>query len=277
MKPEASEEEKQSARAIIAELALGRPVQGVEALRALKDALYAAIPARQRQSRGITWVVQRIAGLLAAECGIPEQIRDLAITLYDHLPDGDLVLGVPIFLMAEYGRTHPTEVFGFFAQVAAAEDWVVREFAAGGFRALIRPGWEVASPWLRETAQCDDPKLRRFVSETLRPVTDNRWLNDRPECSLAILRLLFREPHLYPRTSVGNNLSDLARRNPELILSIVKELVESGDSNSYWIAYRACRNLVKRDPERIMALLRTDSYHYKDRNFYREGQDEAES
>jgi hypothetical protein len=118
VKPEASEEEKQSARAIIAELALGRPVQGVEALRALKDALYAAIPARQRQSRGITWVVQRIAGLLAAECGGPEQIRDLAITLYDHLPDADLVLGVPIFLMAEYGKTHPTEVFGFFAQVA---------------------------------------------------------------------------------------------------------------------------------------------------------------
>jgi hypothetical protein len=254
----------------------GRLVQGVEALCVLKDALYAAIPAPQRQSRGITWVVQRIAGLLAAECSSPEQIRDLAATLYAHLPDGDLALGVPIFLMADYGRTHPTAVFDFFAQVADAEDWVVREFAAGSFRVLIRPGWEVVSPWLAETAQCDHPKLRRFVSETLRPVTANRWLNAHPDESLAILRRLFREPHPYPRTSVGNNLSDLARRNPELILSIVKELVESGDGNSYWIAYRACRNLVKRDPERIMALLRTDSYHYKDRNFYRKERDEAE-
>jgi 3-methyladenine DNA glycosylase AlkC len=94
-------------------------------------------------------------------------------------------------------------------------------------------------------------------------------LNDEPESSLAILRLLFREADPYPRTSVGNNLSDLARRNPNLILAVVKELVESGDDNSYWIAYRACRNLVKQNPEQVMDLLGVDESHYKDRHFYR--------
>jgi 3-methyladenine DNA glycosylase AlkC len=112
--------------------------------------------------------------------------------------------------------------------------------------------------------------LRRFVSETLRPVADNRWLQKEPGTSLEILRHLFREAHPYPRTSVGNNLSDLSRRNPKMILEIVKELVEYADKNSYWIAYRACRNLVKQDPERIMDLLVVDEYHYKDRNFFRE-------
>jgi 3-methyladenine DNA glycosylase AlkC len=68
---------------------------------------------------------------------------------------------------------------------------------------------------------------------------------------------------------VGNNLSDLARRNPDLILGIVKDLVESGDKNSYWIAYRACRNMVKNAPEEVMDILAVDEYHYKDRNFYR--------
>jgi 3-methyladenine DNA glycosylase AlkC len=193
----------------------------------------------------------------------------LADVLFKNLDLKDFLVGVPIFLMAEYGKSDPAGVLEFFLLVADSDDWVVREFAAAGFHKLIKPCREVALPWLRQVAQSDRPNVRRFVSETLRPVTDNRWLQDEPETSLGILRLLFQESHPYPRTSVGNNLSDLARRNPELILGIVKDLVDSGDKNSYWIAYRACRNMVKESPEEIMDILGVDEYHYKDRNFYR--------
>jgi hypothetical protein len=64
----------------------------------------------------------------------------------------------------------------------------------------------------------------------------------------------------YPRTSVDKNLSDLARRLPELVYGLVDELVASGDKNSYWIAYRACRKLVKKEPIRVMDLLEVDMY-----------------
>jgi 3-methyladenine DNA glycosylase AlkC len=270
MKWNFSEEEKQSAEIIIAHLTRGDTAQGLEKLRRLKDDLHAAIPAHQRQSRGITWVLQRISQLLIAECGSPKQIRAMADILHGSLSPDDMLVGIPIFLMAEYGKTDPSNVLDYFAQVADSEDWVVREFAAAGLHKLIGPCREIVLPWLKKAAQSDSPKLRRLVSESLRPVTDNRWLNDEPETSLDILRLLFRETHPYPRTSVGNNLSDLARRNPDLILKIVKELVRSGDENSYWIAYRACRNLVKQNPEKIMNLLGVDKYHYKDRHFHRE-------
>ena len=172
-------------------------------------------------------------------------------------------------MMVEYGKVNPNGVLEFFLQTANSEDWVVREFAAAGFRRLIKPCRTVALPWLKQVARNDNPNLRRFASETLRPVVENRWLIKEPAASLEILRLLFREAHPYPRTSVGNNLSDLSRRNPDLILAIVKELVESGDANSYWIAYRACRNLIKQNPTKVMDLLGVDEYHYKDRNFYR--------
>ncbi len=82
---------------------------------------------------------------------------------------------------------------------------------------------------------------------------------------MSILRHLFAEPEPYPRTSVGNNLSDLAKHHPNLIYGIVDELVRSGNKNSYWIAYRACRNLVKREPLKVMDLLRVDEYRYKKR------------
>ena len=66
---------------------------------------------------------------------------------------------------------------------------------------------------------------------------------------------------------MGNNLSDLAHRLPDMVYNLVEELVESGDLSSYWIAYRACRNLVKKDPEKVMALLRVKQYNFKDGNY----------
>jgi 3-methyladenine DNA glycosylase AlkC len=270
MKPDFSFGETQSVQRIVADLLDGHVDRGVEKLRVLKDEIHAGIPTRQRQSRGITWVLQRIYHLFVSECTTQSnEIRTLADVLFENLDLNDFLVGVPIFLMAEYGKSDPAGVMGFFLQVADSKEWVVREFAAAGFRKMIKPCREAVLPWLKLVAQSDKPNSRRFVSETLRPVTDNHWLNHEPEISLGVLRLLFREAHPYPRTSVGNNLSDLARKNPKLILEIVKELVESGDKNSYWIAYRACRNMVKKSPQEIMDILRVDEYHYKDRNFYR--------
>ncbi|MDY6866252.1 MAG: hypothetical protein SVY15_09840 [Halobacteriota archaeon] len=76
---------------------------------------------------------------------------------------------------------------------------------------------------------------------------------------------MFKESSAYPRSSVGNNLSDLARKHPDIVFDLVGELACSGDKNSYWIAYRACRNLVKDGPIRVMDLLRVNEYKYKKR------------
>jgi len=135
------------------------------------------------------------------------------------------------------------------------------------FRRLIKQYPGEAKVALLKLVHSEDANIRRFVSETLRPVQENRWFYRQPEYSLEILRHLFREKATYPRTSVGNNLSDLARRLPDLVYHLVEELVNSGDENSYWIAYRACRNLVKVDPTKVMALLRVKQYNYKDRNY----------
>jgi len=78
-----------------------------------------------------------------------------------------------------------------------------------------------------------------------------------------------KETAANPRTSVGNILSGLSRRLPELVFNLVGELVNNGDKNSYWIAYRACRNLVKNDPLRVMYILSVKEYKYKKRIYRR--------
>jgi len=124
-------------------------------------------------------------------------------------------------------------------------------------------------PYMEEFVQSSDPKLRRFVSGSLRPVAENRWLQKQPEFSVSILKYLFKESSAYPRTSVGNNLSEFDRGNPNLIYHVVQDIVDSGDKNSYWIAYKACRNLVKKEPLKAMGILQVDEYKYKQRLYKR--------
>ena len=124
--------------------------------------------------------------------------------------------------------------------------------------------------FLMKLVDSDDPRKRRLASESLRPVSDNRWIHGNPQYSLSILRHLFGERDPYPRSSVGNNLSDLSKRDAELVFGIVKELVATGDKNSHWIARRACRNLVKKEPLRVMDLLGCDEYRYKKKRYRRE-------
>lgn len=157
----------------------------------------------------------------------------------------------------------------YFEEAAADDNWDVREMAQMFFRKLIKKYPKQMQVYLIELTQSKNENVRRFVSETIRPVCENKWFQKEPKYSLKILKKLFKENSTYPKTSVGNNLSDLARQNPELVYKIVEELVESGDKNSYWIAYRACRNLVKKEPERVMDLLKIDEYKYKNNKYQR--------
>jgi len=139
------------------------------------------------------------------------------------------------------------------------------------FRKLIRAHPKEMKAFLIKLSKSNNPNLRRFAAETLRPVQENRWFYEQPGYPLSVLRRMFAESAPYPRTAVGNNLSDLARRLPELVYDLVKDLVSSGDRNARWIATRACRNLVKVDPDRVLDLLQTDVYRYKDRVYRRQG------
>jgi 3-methyladenine DNA glycosylase AlkC len=238
----------------------GAAIGGIAAVLA---ELYANIPAGKRISYGRVHTVKVLAGYLhprLAALGAP--VLDIAAGLYE--ADGDpLSRGVALGILSLCGLDDYRPVLPFFEAAAAADDWETREIAQMLFRKLIKKHPAEMKAFLLRLVEADDARLRRFVGETLRPVQENRWFYAQPDYSLAVLRRLFRERVAYPRTSVGNGLSDLARRLPELVYGLVEELVASSDKNSYWIAYRACRNLVKRDPIRVMDLLHVDEYRYK--------------
>jgi 3-methyladenine DNA glycosylase AlkC len=225
--------------------------------------LYAHIPESKRISFGRVYAIQVLSGYLFScltEMNAP--VYEIGSKLF--IKSGDYrTKGVSLGILSFHGIEDYEKVLPYFESSASSSDWNVREFAQMFFRRLIREHPSETREYLLRLVKSEDPNLRRFVCETLRPVKENSWFYRRPDYPLSIVRNLFEERSEYPRTSVGNNLSDLSRHLPELVFGLVEELVESGNGNSYWIAYRACRNLVKKEPIRVMDLLKVDEYRYK--------------
>jgi 3-methyladenine DNA glycosylase AlkC len=264
-----SELEAKIQQDIVAALLQKKYDSAIRQVLAVLDALYTAIPDSKRVSFGRVYTIQELSKhlfsrLVEANAAVYEA-GSAMFQKSSHFGSKGVALGI----LSWYGVSDYERVLPFFDAAASSPSWDTREFAQMFFRRIIKKKPEEAKTYLLKLAVSKDPNTRRFVAETLRPVRENRWFYQHPEYPLSILKLLFRENSVYPRASVGNNLSDLARQLPELVFGLVQELVESGDRNSYWIAYRACRNLVKTEPARVMNLLRVNEYKYKQKVYTR--------
>jgi 3-methyladenine DNA glycosylase AlkC len=257
--------EKTIDRKIVGNMIKKKYELAVKNISAIFDKLYQKIPEKKRISYGRVHIVK-----IMSKC-IYEKLSkkragdfDVAADLYEKSKDFKS-RGVSLGVISFYGLETPKRILPYFISAADSPDFDSREMAQMFFRKIIKKHPAVAKKILLNLVNSSYSNIRRFVSETLRPVKENKWFHDRPEYPLSILRNLFKESAAYPRTSVGNNLSDLAKRNPDLVYKLVKELVDSENEDSYWIAYRACRNLVKKEPEKVMKLLKVDEYKYKNK------------
>jgi 3-methyladenine DNA glycosylase AlkC len=261
--------EKDIDKEIIENIVKGKYNPAVKNIELFFDKLYKKIPDKKRISYGRVHVIKLLAENIYEKLSERESLNfDIAADLYEKSKDFKSK-GVTLGIIAFCGLEEPKRTLPYFVSAADSPDFDTREMAQMFFRKIIKKHPSTAKKILLNLVNSSYSNIRRFVAETLRPVKENKWFYERPEYSLSILRNLFKESSSYPRTSVGNNLSDLAKHHPDLVYKIVKELVESGNENSYWIAYRACRNLVKKEPKKVMNLLKVDEYKYKNKTYKR--------
>jgi 3-methyladenine DNA glycosylase AlkC len=102
-----------------------------------------------------------------------------------------------------------------------------------------------------------DPHVRRLASEGCRPRLPWSFaLNDfkkDPTAILPILTALRQDPSEYVRKSVANNLNDIAKDHPQLVLQIAQDWYgKHPDTN--WIVKHACRTLLKQGHPAALAL-----------------------
>jgi len=145
-----------------------------------------------------------------------------------------------------------------FTQYASAE------FA---IRAFILQNEKQTMKQMLLWARSDNHHVRRLASEGCRPrlpwaISLPAFKND-PQAVLKILKLLMEDKSDYVRRSVANNLNDIAKDHPDVVLDWAKRWLGKNKNTDQLIKH-SCRTLLKQGDQKALSLFGfTDAKHVK--------------
>lgn len=107
---------------------------------------------------------------------------------------------------------------------------------------------------------CSHPchHVRRLVSEGCRPLLP--WamqlpdIKQNPQQILPLLELLKLDSSEYVRRSVANNLNDISKHHPDLVVETCKRWLIEGNKETQKLIKHACRTLIKQGHPECLAL-----------------------
>ncbi len=116
---------------------------------------------------------------------------------------------------------------------------------------------------LREWAEDPDEHVRRLVSEGTRPRLP--WGKRLPEFQrdptpiLELLERLRDDASETVRRSVANNLNDISKDHPDLVIRVLRAWLRSAPRSRAWLVRHATRTLVKAGHDKVWSLLGIDA------------------
>lgn len=110
-------------------------------------------------------------------------------------------------------------------------------------------------------ARHENEHVRRLSSEGCRPQLPwgralPRFKED-PTPILPILKQLKADPSMYVRKSVANNINDISKTNPGVVLRLAEEWLGQNEFSD-WVIKHGCRTLLKKGNVEVLALF---GYH----------------
>jgi 3-methyladenine DNA glycosylase AlkC len=189
---------------------------------------------------------ERALGLIVDSLG-PE-IEDAELTgmgVFVYLPF--------VYFVAEYG------VECFDASMRAQYELTKRFTAEFSMRAFLEAQPDETLARLQMWATDPNVHVRRLVSEGSRPRLPwapvlRRFVAD-PRPVLELLELLIDDPELYVRRSVANNLNDISKDHPDLVVEVCVRWSRQASPERRWLIRHGLRTLVKQGHEGALAVL----------------------
>ena len=183
---------------------------------------------------------------------LPPEVTEDDLTGYDGfivMPQNDYV--------AKYGLEH------YELSMQALYQMTKRFSAEGAIRAFLLEYPERTLALLSDWAEDPNPHVRRLVSEGTRPrlpwtMQLKPFIKD-PRPVLELLEKLKTDPVLMVRRSVANNLNDISRDNPELVVDTLRRWRNIDDEGTQWLIRHAARTLVKQGNQDILEVLGFES------------------
>ena len=157
---------------------------------------------------------------------------------------------IPDYL-EQSGLEHPAEALNAMERITIQSSC---EFAIRPY--LIRYQ-DVVMDKMAQWSQHAHASVRRLSSEGCRPrlpwgMAIAAFKRD-PSPVLPILHTLRADPSEYVRKSVANNLNDIAKDNPHIVLQLAKEWLGQHEHTN-WIVKHGCRTLLKRGDVTVLGL-----------------------
>lgn len=155
--------------------------------------------------------------------------------------------------VSQHGVEHPEralELLHALTQLFTAE-WAIRTFLVSHPELT----WNTLATWVSDPS----PHVRRLVSEGTR--TRLPWgkqvpgLFEAPQRTIEQLERLRDDPSEYVRRSVANNLNDLTKDFPDLVVATCSRWLEDAGPQRRTLVEHALRTLVKRSLPQALALL----------------------
>ncbi len=169
-----------------------------------------------------------------------EQINDKGLELM-FIPD----------FVEQYGLEHYHESVSALEQITMLTscEFAVRPFIIRYEKEMI----EQMQLWAKHRSW----QVRRLASEGCRPRLP--WamalpaLKENPSAIIPILEELKNDPSEIVRRSVANNLNDISKDNPALVIKLAKEW-KGLSKETDWLIKHACRTLLKAGNKEVMQL-----------------------
>ena len=155
--------------------------------------------------------------------------------------------------VAEYGLDH------FEASMAAQYAITQRFTAEFSMRPFLEQHPEMTLARLAAWTEDASEHVRRLVSECTRPrlpwASRLRAFQRDPSPVLALLERLKDDPSLYVRRSVANNLNDIGKDHPDVLVEVAGRWMEEASAERQWLVRHALRSLVKQGHPGALAVL----------------------
>jgi 3-methyladenine DNA glycosylase AlkC len=212
---------------------------------------------------------------------LKQRMRHIAECLHQHLP-ADYLEAINILkpVSAQFnGFEHMffqdyVECYGldnFTTSMPALEHFT--KFASSEFavRAFILQDEKRMMKQMLQWAKSDNHHVRRLATEGCRPRLP--WaialpaFKKNPQPVLKILKNLMQDDSEYVRRSVANNLNDISKDNPEIVLQWAEKWLGDNKETDRLIKH-ACRSLLKQGDVRALSLFGfSDTRHIKLKKF----------
>lgn len=156
-------------------------------------------------------------------------------------------------LVAEHGLEH------FELSMRALHELTQRFTGEFAIRPFLTHHPEATLARLEEWTRDPSQHVRRLVSEGTRPrlpwAPRLKALQREPRPVLRLLELLKDDPELYVRRSVANNLNDIGKDHPALLVTTARRWLQGASEERRWLVGHALRSAVKRGDLEALAVL----------------------